>query len=85
MWKSGVYHLLPFCHVYIDVKIKLSASGCCYLIFLNRFARRAEATCLYAPLKDEVTVGTVLVHITESGISGREEKGASFKNDLLGY
>jgi hypothetical protein len=31
-------------------------------------ARRAEGTCLYAPLKDEVTAGTVLVHNTESGI-----------------
>jgi hypothetical protein len=68
MWKSGVYHLLPMCHVYIEVKIKLSASECCYLIFWNRFARRAECICLYAPLKDEVIVGTLLVHSTESGI-----------------
>jgi len=68
MWKSGVYHLLPMCHVYIEVKIKLSASECCYPIFRNRFVRRAEGTCQYAPLKDEVTAGTVLVHNTESGI-----------------
>jgi len=27
-----VYHLLPFCHVYIEAKIKLSASEC-YLFF----------------------------------------------------
>ena len=73
MWKSGVYHLLLMCQVYIEVKVKLSASECCYPILWNRFARRTKGNCLYAPLKDEVTAGTVLVHSTESGIS--EGKG----------
>jgi hypothetical protein len=67
-WKSCVYHLLPTCHVYTEFKIMLSASEC-YSILWNTFPRRAERTCLYAPLKDEVTAGTVLFHNTESATS----------------
>jgi len=28
IWRPGVYHLLHMCHVYIKVRIKLSASEC---------------------------------------------------------
>ena len=41
-WKSDVYHLLPMCHVYIEVRIKVSAPECLllctyvfFLIFLQ--------------------------------------------------
>jgi hypothetical protein len=62
-----MYHLLPTCRVYIDVKIMLSVPEC-YPVFLNTIPRTANGTCLYAPLKDGVTAGTVLVHNTESAI-----------------
>ena len=37
--KSGVYHLLPTCHVYIDIRLTLSASGC------RDISLKAACTC----------------------------------------
>jgi hypothetical protein len=37
--KSGVYHLLQTCSVYIDIRMKLSTSGCSYILF------KAVCTC----------------------------------------
>jgi hypothetical protein len=39
MQRSDVYHLLPKCHVYIEVRIKFLASGCLLPYFLEVFVQ----------------------------------------------
>jgi hypothetical protein len=41
-WKSDVYHLLPMCHIYVEVRIKILTSECwlpyfeIFLVIKNR-------------------------------------------------
>jgi hypothetical protein len=55
MWRSDMYHLLPVCHVYIEVRIKFSESECLpnflkfFSFYLDKFVYSGDKLEMESP------------------------------------